>query len=109
MTNAACCDLPNCFEMASASSYPSGTICPMESARRRGSKGTFTFIYLAGDRVLQIIGNDGRWCVTVDGARLEGWFVSKADAWAAGLAQAGRLGQGVASSAVAREGRGPGA
>ena len=62
----------------------------MPTSRALGPERTFTFIYLAGERVLRIVGNDGRWCVLVDGARLEGWFVTKTDAWAAGLAQAGR-------------------
>jgi hypothetical protein len=60
--------------------------------------GTFTFIYLVGPRVLQIVGTDGRWKVAVDGVQLERSFASKADAWSAGVAQAERQGPAAATA-----------
>ena len=74
----------------------------MQTSRAPGPERTFTFIYIAGEHVLRVVGNDGRWCVSVDGGRPDKWFVTKADAWAAGLAQVGRLGM-VAESSRWRE------
>jgi len=49
--------------------------------------GAFTFVYRAGQRVLHVVGNDGRWRASVDGAIVDGTFATKTAAWAAGLAE----------------------
>jgi hypothetical protein len=79
----------NRFGFASSTFRPAARIDRMQTSRAPGPERTFTFIHVAGEHVLRIVGNDGRWCVSVDGCRLDGWFVTKTDAWAAGLAQAG--------------------
>jgi hypothetical protein len=54
-------------------------------------QGAFTFIYHVGRRVLHVVGNDGRWRATVDGAIVDGTFTTKTGAWAAGAGEAIRL------------------
>jgi hypothetical protein len=39
---------------------------------------------------------DGRWHVAVDGAQFQLWFVTQADAWAAGIREAERIDRAVA-------------
>jgi hypothetical protein len=47
--------------------------------------------YHVGRHVLEIAANKGRWTTTVDGVGLDQWFMSLADAWTAGVTEAGRL------------------
>jgi hypothetical protein len=54
-------------------------------------QGAFTFVYRVGRRVLHVVGNDGRWRATVDGAIVDGTYKTKTGAWAAGAGEAIRL------------------
>lgn len=47
--------------------------------------------YQVGSHVLEVAGNDGRWTTAVDGIHVDHWFTSLADAWTAGVTEAGRL------------------
>jgi hypothetical protein len=64
-------------------------------------QGTFTFVYRVGQRVLHVVGNGGRWRVTVDGANVDGAFATKTGAWAAGVGEAYRLDRVEGSAAPA--------
>ena len=44
-----------------------------------------------GGHILQVFGTDGRWLVAVDGVLVDGWHACNADAWAVGVAHAGRI------------------
>jgi hypothetical protein len=68
-------------------------------------QGAFTFVYRVGRRVLHVIGNDGRWRATVDGAIVDGTYKTKTGAWAAGAGEAVRLDR-VEGSAVPASGAG---
>ena len=46
--------------------------------------------YQVGRHVLEIAAKDGRWTATVDGTGIDQWFMSLADAWTAGVTEAGR-------------------
>ena len=46
--------------------------------------------YQVGRHVLEIASKDGRWTATVDGTGIDQWFLSLADAWTAGVTEAGR-------------------
>jgi hypothetical protein len=63
--------------------------------------GAFTFVYRAGQRVLHVVGNDGRWRASVDGAIVDGTFATKTAAWAAGVGGADRLDRVEGSAAPA--------
>ena len=46
--------------------------------------------YQVGPHVLEIGAKDGRWTASVDGTAIDQWFLSLADAWTAGVTEAGR-------------------
>jgi hypothetical protein len=48
-------------------------------------------IFQIGRHVLQVIGEDDRWVVAVDGVLRERWYSSEAQAWAAGVGEADSL------------------
>jgi hypothetical protein len=48
-------------------------------------------IFRVARHLLHVVGNDGRWVVTVDGASVAGSFPSRSAAWAAGVTEADRL------------------
>jgi hypothetical protein len=48
-------------------------------------------IFRVARHLLHVVGKDGRWVVTVDGASVEGWFTSRSAAWTAGVTEADRL------------------
>jgi hypothetical protein len=74
---------------------------PIEMFKGARMHGTFTFVYRVGQRVLHVVGNDGRWRVTVDGAIVDGTFATKPGAWAAGVGEADRLDRVEGSAAPA--------
>jgi hypothetical protein len=59
-------------------------------------------IFQIGRHVLQVIGQDGRWVVAVDGVLHACWYASDAQAWAAGVAEADRLERSSPSPAECR-------
>jgi hypothetical protein len=60
--------------------------------------------YHVGQHILEVAANEGRWTAAVDGAALEQWYMSLADAWTAGVTEAGRLDQ-CAEASLLRAGR----
>ena len=49
------------------------------------------YSYQVGEHVVQVSNSNGRWAVTVDDLALPKWFVSRAEAWTAGVQEADRL------------------
>jgi hypothetical protein len=47
--------------------------------------------YTVGRHELELATDKSRWTVTVDGVAVERWFTSLADAWTAGVNEAGHL------------------
>lgn len=47
--------------------------------------------YQAWKHQVRLSSTSGRWAVAVDETTLPGWFVTPADAWAAGVREADRL------------------
>ena len=52
--------------------------------------------YEIGAHLLEVTAERSRWTAAVDGVRLERWFLSSAEAWTAGVAEALRLDGGEA-------------
>jgi hypothetical protein len=48
-------------------------------------------IFRVARHILHVVGKQGRWLVTVDGASVAGSFTSRSAAWTAGVTEADRL------------------
>jgi hypothetical protein len=54
-------------------------------------KRVFSFLYPIRQHVVTVAGDDGDWVATVDGTSVGGRYVTKSDAWNAGVEEADRL------------------
>jgi hypothetical protein len=60
--------------------------------------------YHVGAHVLDVDGSGGRWMASVDGNRIDRTYPTLADAWTAGVSEAGRIDAASEAPAPARPG-----
>jgi hypothetical protein len=54
-------------------------------------KRVFSFLYPIRQHVVTVAGDDGNWVASVDGTPVGGGYLTKSDAWTAGVIEADRL------------------
>jgi hypothetical protein len=68
-----------------------GKIPARTRPREAPLKRVFSFVYPIRQHVVIVAGDDGNWVVTVDGTFVGGRYLTKPDAWAAGVNEADLL------------------